>query len=252
VYKLYYIIVLLLALPARYFGQDIAALQKEAERLEPTNQEEAFKRYEDILKIQPVNVNALTKCSELCSTIGHRQPDKTAQINYFKAGRRFAEVALRLDPKNSEANFAMALAMGRIALISSGREKIQAVSEIKRYAELSVKYDPTNFKPYHALGKWHYEVSNLNGLERTAARLLYGGLPAASLKECIYYYEKSRSLNPEFTLNYLELARAYHRNDQNARALEMLNKLMTMPFKTEDDARVKEEGKKLLKEWSAG
>ena len=37
-------------------------------------------------------------------------------------------------------------------------------------------------------------------------------LPAASLDDAIYYFEKSRILNPAFILNYLELARSYHRN----------------------------------------
>ena len=238
-----------LSVPVKNIGQDITALQKEAERLETTNEEEAFRTYQEILHLQPVNINALCKSSELCSTIGHRQTAKTAQINYFKAGRRFAEAALHLQPNNSEANFAMALAMGRIALISSGREKIEAVAEIKRYAEISVKSDPNNFKPYHALGKWHYEVSDLNGLERTAAKLLYGGLPPASLAEATAYYEKSRELNPDFTLNYLELARCYHRSNQNPKALDMLRRLLSMNFKTQDDLRVKEEGKKLLKAW---
>jgi tetratricopeptide (TPR) repeat protein len=246
---LLYLFLVLLSIPAENFGQDIAAMQKDAERLEVTNQEEAFKRYQDILKVQPLNVNALCKCSELCSTIGHRQATKTAQVNYFKAGRHFAQIALRLEPNNSEANFAMCLAMGRIALISSGREKVEAVNEIKRYAEISLKNDPNNFKPYHALGKWHYEVSNLNGIERTAARLLYGGLPPASLQQSIFYYEKSRQLNPDFNLNYLELARCYHRNNQDPKAVEMLNKLMAMPVKTQDDIRVKEEAAKLQKEW---
>ena len=248
--RLVYIFLLFcLSVPVKNMGQDLTALQKEAERLETTNEEEAFRTYQEILRLQPVNINALCKSSELCSTIGHRQAAKAAQINYFKAGRRFAETALRLQPNNSEANFAMALAMGRIALISSGREKIEAVAEIKRYAEISVKSDPNNFKPYHALGKWHYEVSDLNGIERTAAKLLYGGLPPASLAEATANYEKSRELNPDFTLNYLELARCYHRSDQNPKALDMLRKLLSMNFKTQDDLRVKEEGKKLLKAW---
>jgi len=237
-------------LPAVIIAQDIAALQKEAERLEPISQEEAFKRYQDILRLQPVNVNALCKSSELCSAIGHRQAAKTAQVNYFKAARRFAEAALRLAPANSEANFAMSFAMGRISLISSGREKIVAVQEIQRYAELSIKYDPANYKPYHVMGKWHYEVSNLNAFERTLARLLYGGLPPASLEQSIAFYEKSRALNPGFALNYLELARAYHRKDQNAKAIDMLNKLFALPNKSQDDPRVKEEGRKLMKELS--
>ena len=243
-----YIFILLCLLPLATIAQDIAALQKDAERLEPSSQEEAFKRYQEILRLQPVNLNALCKSSELCSAIGHRQASKTAQVNYFNAARRFAEAALRIAPANSEANFAMSFAMGRISLISSGRDKIVAVHEIKRYAELSIKADPANYKPYHVLGKWHYEVSNLNAFERALARLLYGGLPPASLQESIAFYEKSRSLNPGFTLNYLELARAYHRNDQNAIAFDMLNKLNALPNKTQDDPRVKEEGKRLMKE----
>lgn len=241
-------IILLLVMPVHIFAQDITALQKEAERLEPSSQEEAYKRYQEILRLQPNNVNALSKSSQLCSAIGHRQPSRNAQVSYFRLARRYAETALRLQPANSDANFAMALAMGRIALISSGRDKVEAVNDIKHYVELSLKADPNNYKAWHVLGKWHYEVSNLNAFERAAARLLYGGLPPASIRQAIAYYEKSRSLSPDFLLNYLELGRSYHRNDQDAKAIELLNKLMAMPNKAQDDPRIKEEGRQLLRE----
>jgi len=242
-------IVFFLVMPAVIFAQDIIALQKDAEHLEATNQEEAFRRYQEILKLQPANTNALCKSSQLCSSIGHRQAAKSAQISYFNAARRFAGMALRLEPASSEANLAMALAMGRLALVVGGREKIEAVSDVKLYTERSLKSDPNSFKAWHVLGKWHYEVSNLSGFERTAARLLYGGLPPASVQECIACYEKSRSLNPDFVLNYLELAKAYHRTNQDAKAIEMLNKVLAMNNKIQqDDARVKEEARKLLKE----
>jgi len=243
-----YILYCFLLWPAENFAQDINALQKEAEQLEPTNQEEAFRKYQEILKIQPINVMALCKSSELCSSIGHRQPAKASQASYYRAARKYAEIALRLSPNNSEANFAMAVAMGRMALISSGKQKIEAVNDIKKYAELAIKADPNNFKAYHVLGKWHYEVSDLSGFERGAAKMLYGGLPAASIQESIRFYEKSKSLNPEFALNYLELAKAYRRNNQNDKAKELLIKLASIPVKTQDDPRVKEEGKQLLNE----
>jgi tetratricopeptide (TPR) repeat protein len=243
-----YIFLCFLLSPVENFAQDIAALQKEAEQLEITSQEEAFKKYQEILKIQPININALCKSSELCSSIGHRQATKPNQASYYRAARKYAEIALRLNPNHSEANFAMAMATGRMAQISSGKQKIEAVNDIKKYAELCVKADPNNFKGYHVLGKWHYEVSDLSGIERGAAKMLYGGLPAASIQDAIRYYEKSRSLNPGFALNYLELAKAYHRSKQDDKAVDMLNKLATMPVKTQDDTRVKEQGKKLLKE----
>lgn len=240
-----YILLLLIQVPVESYTQDVIAMQKEAEHLEATSQEEAFKKYQEILKLQPVNMNALCKSSELCNAIGHRQPEKSSQMSYYRAARKYAEIALRLNATNAEANFVMAMAMGRIALISSGRQKVEAVNDIRKYAEIAIKYDPNNFKAYHVLGKWHYEVSDLSGFERGAAKLLYGGLPPASITESIRYYEKSRSLSPDLTLNYLELARAYNRNNQKDKALELLAKLATMPVKTQDDPRVKEEGRKL-------
>lgn len=231
-------------------AQDLIALQKEAERLEPGSEEKAFLKYQEMLKLQPANITALCKSSELCSSIGRRQPAKEQKQLYFTAAKKFANQALRINPNSSEANFVMAIAMGRMALILSGKEKINAVDEIKKYAELSIKCDPSNYKPYHVLARWHYEVSNLSGLERTFARIFYKGLPPASLKEAIINYEKCRSLVPDLKVNYLELAKCYHRNDEDKKAMDMLNKAITMPDKIQDDARVREEAKELLKKWN--
>ncbi len=246
---LLHILAYLLLLPVILFSQDIAWLQKEAEKLESTSQEAAFSKYQELLKISPTNINALCKSSELCSSIGHRQVKKEDKISYFKAARKYAEIALRLNANSPEANFAMSVSMGRMALISSGRQKIEAVNDIKKYAELAIKNDPRNFKAYHVLARWHYEVSNLNSIERTAARILYGGLPPASLSTAIQYYEKSKSLNPSFILNYLELAKAYHRSKQLDKAFLELEALQHISNATPDDQRAKDEAKKLQQEW---
>ena len=240
----------LLVFPFLCLAQDIASLQKEAERLEPTSEEKAFLKYQEVLKLQPANINALCKSSELCSSIGRRQPGKEQQLDYFKAAQKFAGQALRINPNSSEANFVMSVAMGRMALVLGGREKIAAVDQIKKYAELSIKCDPNNYKPYHVLGRWHYEVSDLSSFERAFAKVFYGGVPPASLKEAIYNYEKCRSLVPDLKVNYLELAKCYHRNNEKQKAIEMLRKAISMPDKMQDDARVREEAKDLLKKWN--
>jgi hypothetical protein len=143
----------------------------------------------------------------------------------------------------------MALALGRLTLISSGKEKVGAVKDIKHYAEISIHADSANFKPYHVLGKWNYEVSDLNLTERSLAKWLFGGLPPASLKDAIFNYEKSLALNPGFLLNYLELDRAYHRNNEKKKAVETLTRMMPLPVKMQDDIRIKNEGKQLLQNW---
>jgi tetratricopeptide (TPR) repeat protein len=237
-------------MPFLCVAQDVNALQKEAGRLEPFSEEKAFSRYQDILKLQPANINALCKSSELCSNIGRRETVKEKKVSWFTSAKKFAETALRVNPNSSEANFVMSIAIGRMALVLSGREKIAAVDDIKKYAERSIKCDPNNYKPYHVLARWHYEVSDLSFFERGVAKLFYGGVPPASLKEAIYNYEKCRSLVPDLKVNYLELAKCYHRNDEDKKALDMLTKAITMPDKTQDDIRVKDEAKQLLKKWN--
>lgn len=244
-----YCICLLLILPIKAAAQDVVVILKEAERLELGLREaDALLKYKEVLRYQPANITALCKSSDLSSRIGHRQTNKTTKSEYFHAAKSYAEQALKVNPHSAEANFVMSVAMGRMAMLTGGREKIKYVNEIKRYAENTLKYDPNNFKAYHVLGKWHYEVSDLNSFERTMARLLFGGLPAASLKDAIRYYEKSRSLEPSFAINYLELAKAYHRNDEDKKAIELLVKLQTIPNRIEDDVKIKKEAKELLEE----
>lgn len=233
------------------YSQDENKLMSEARQLETAFKEnEAMVKYLDVLKIQPRNYTALCKVSELYSLLGKRQPTKEKQKIYYRAARNYAQQALLVNPSHPDANFVMALAMGRMAIISSGEEKIKAVKDIKIYAEKCVQLDPQGFKGYHILGRWHYEISNLSSVEKWLVKIAYGSLPEASLQDAIANYEKSRQLNPGLLINYMELAKCFHRNDENKKANEMLQQVMQLPSKTIDDPTVKEEARKLMKKWN--
>ena len=232
------------------FAQDITVIVKEADRLEAAADEKAaFAKFKEVLKIQPSNLHALARCSELCSSIGNRETSTKTRDDYFKVALIYAKTAYKIYPENDEANVAMAIAIGRIILLKSGKEKITFVKELKGYADKAIAVNPKNFKAWHILGKWHYEVSNLNAFEKTAAKIIYGALPASSLASCINAYEKAKVLNSNFALNYLELAKAYKRNNEKVKAIAQLNYLLTLPNKAQDDERIKAEAKALLKKW---
>ena len=231
-------------------GQDITIVLKEADLLEYLpNEQAAFAKYKEVLKLQPTNQYALNKCSELCSRIGKRQTNPKLIEDYFSAAKAYAGIALKINPANSESNCVMAIALGRTSLNRSGKEKINSAKEIKKYVDAALKNDPKNFKAWHVLGRWNYEVSNLNMFERSAVRIFYGGLPDASLSESIRAFEKSQSITDGFILNYYEMAKAYKRADQTAKAIALLTKMLTIKNQTEDDPVTKDEGKKLLNEW---
>lgn len=224
---------------------------KEAARLESVPDEKAsFHKFKEVLKVSPTNITALNKCSELCSRIGQRELTNTKlRGEYYMAAKIYAETALKIAPDNSEANCVMAIALGRSSMSKSGREKIENAREVKRYVDAAIKNDPQNFKAWHVLGRWQYEISNLNALERGLVKVFYGGLPAVTLKQSIASFEKARSLRPEFILNYFEMAKAYKDNNDKLKAIAYLNVMLNLPIQTEDDVVIKEKGRTLIKNW---
>jgi len=241
--------IIMLALALRGAGQTEAEWVRKADALEAAlNETGAFDAFKQVIRLNPNQFYAQWKCSELCSRIGKRQPTKDQQQSFYTAGKAYAANAIRINPNAADGYYAMAVAMGRLALSQSGKERVNSVKEIRSYAEKALKINPRHGRSWHVLGKWHYEVTNLGFFEKAALKIIYGGLPPASLQESIQCYEKAKQFEPVFALNYLELAKAYRRNDQKDKAIELLRKLPSIPNKTADDAHIKSEGAKLLQE----
>jgi tetratricopeptide (TPR) repeat protein len=241
---------LLIGFPCLLFSQDINQLLKEAQQQESLMHEnEAFLKYAQLVRLDPANLTALWKCSELCSRIGARQDSKEKMKTYFLAAKNYASAALSVNTSSSEANCAMAFALGRISKVSTTKERVILARDVKFYVDKAIRLDPSNFRAYHILGRWNYDVSDLNMAERSFARLFYGKLPNASLDDAVSDFEKSRSLYPGFILNYYELARSYHRMGEDKKAVAYLRTLLTMKDVIYDDARVKVIARQLLTEW---
>jgi tetratricopeptide (TPR) repeat protein len=236
--------------PCLLFSQDAGQLIKEAELQESAfHENEAFLKYAEVLRKDPANLTALWKCSELSSRIGARQPDKEKMRPYFLAAKNYAAAALRVNPNSSEANCAMAFALGRVSGVSGTRERVELAKDVKSYCETAIRLDPNNFRAWHILGRWNYEVSNLNIAEKSFARLFYGKLPSATLDDALFNFDKSRVLNPAFLLNYMELAKCYHRKGDDKKAIVYLRLLLSMPISMYDDTRAKVVARKLLADW---
>lgn len=250
--KILFIAVLAFVSLATSTAQSVEELMKQAELLEAQlKEEEAYQKFKEVIKQQPQHLRALVHCSELASRIGRRQTTKEKQMDFYKAAKIYAERALRINPKDSDANVVMSLAYARMSLLKSGKEKVEYVREIKTYADRAVIHNPANFKAIFVIARWHYEVSNLNAVEKAAVKVFFGGLQKNSLDSAIHYYEKVKTLSPEFVLNYLELAKAYHRNNKRTKAIETLNYMLRLPNTAADDPTIKAEARQLLASWKS-
>jgi tetratricopeptide (TPR) repeat protein len=231
-------------------AQQYDRLISDAHQKETSNQEEsALQLYIQANKERPSEIEPLYKTAELYSRIGNRMDDPKTKEKYYNSSLNFAKQLLKLYPENDQSHVAMAIAYGRIALTKSGKEKIVNVKEIKQHAEKALEINQSNFKAWHILGKWHYEVSNLNFIESAAVKLFFGGLPNSSFTLAINAYEKAKKLSPGFLLNYLELAKAYKKAGKTDMALQQLRKIVQSKSYTEDDPRIKKEANELIKDW---
>jgi len=242
-------LLLFIAFPA-FLGarsQDVDYLLKEGARLEKEMKDtEALKKYMEALQLAPTDIKALTKCSELNSVLGNREKDTRIKKEFFSAARTYAETALKIDDKDADANYAMALSLARLSAAGGIRERMDAVKDIRSYLDKALASDSIHVKALHLLGKWNADVTAYNPAEKAALKVAFGGLPSTSYDKAIELMERCRRRNPNYLINYLDLAKVYKSNRQSDKAIEILNRLVKLPPRTADDNGYKEEGRKLL------
>ncbi len=245
-----FLLLLTVSFVSSVFSQDVNVLLKEGLNFERTlKEDEALARYQQVLKADKNNVQALIRSAELSCAIGARQADKKIKLNHYGNAKDFANAALLIDSNNADANYVRAVVAGKYTEIETDNKKIvENVKDIKVYADKALLLNPNHARANYVLGKWNFEMVNLAWAKRAAVKLFYGGFPNANIENAVAFMEKARTLDQYFVLNYFELAKAYKYYDKPARAIEVLNKLIKLPTRTADDKGLKEEGKKMLSE----
>ncbi len=230
------------------YSQKTTELLAQAKQQEQArNEMGALDKYKQVLLIDRNNVEALCGASFMCSRCGNREATKEKKIAMFNTAKTFAMQAIKLNPNSSFANYVMAVAMGRMALISGSKDKVAASRDIKKYADKAAQLDPKFAGNWHVIGKYNYAMSNLNFAEKAAANLLFGGLPSGDINTAIANFEKCRAIDPLYIANLYDLAVAYKENKNVAKAKEILNIAINAPLRIQDDEEHKNNCRKLLK-----
>ncbi|MBW8684863.1 tetratricopeptide repeat protein [Chitinophaga rhizophila] len=229
------------------YAQTADEMVDQARQLEKKMKEPAaLTLYKDALKVQPENIAALTGASELTAREGSRSTDKDEKSRNYSEAKSYADQAIKLAPENPEANYAMAVALGRSATTMGAKDKVAAYKEVKRYAELAIKFNPNYAKAYYIFGRLNYDMANMNALEKAAAKVLFGGLPEGSLDNAISNFERCRKLDPSYLVNYQDLAKAYKDKEELEKSIEVLRKAVTLRPIYQDDPGIKANCKKML------
>lgn len=200
---------------------------------------EALDLYLKAAELRPDDPVILQKIAQQYSDATQLLADRAEKKAYAENALAYSERAVALAPDNPVNVLSVAISYGKLALFSDTRDKIKFSRLLKEETEHALRLDPDYAWAHHVLGRWHYEIATLGGGTRFLVKLIYGGLPQASLEESVKHLERAVALDPENLIHHLELGFAYWAADQRDRAREQFRVGLAMPETTINDAAAK-------------
>lgn len=172
--------------------------------------------------------------------------DDDTKAHYADA-EKWARDCVSMFPDNADCHLFLSVAMGRVALFSGGKKKVNLSKEVKEEAVKAIELNPNLDGSYHVLGRWNREVANLSWFLRAAAKIIYGGLPSASNEDAIKNFDIAIDLRPDRMLHYFELGVTYKELGEKAKAKEAFEKCLSMEVAERQDAGRQEDSREFLK-----
>ena len=150
-----------------------------------------------------------------------------------------AQRALDLDPKVAKAHLDRAIAYGKLTDFVGNKTKLEYSKIIKEETAKSIELDPTDDMAWYVLGRWHAGVANVSGVLRVLAKVVYGGMPAASNEEAAKCLKHATELAPQRIMHHAELARIYKAMGRADLAAKEWQTILALPSTDSDDEKEK-------------
>jgi len=203
----------------------------------------ALQHYEEAVKEDPKNYEALWKASRSAVDLGSYERNDDKRANYFKNAELYARRAVEASPGDAEGHFNLARALGKNALSQGPRARIKYATDVRAHALECLKINPKHAGCLHVMGMWNAEVMRLNGFTRMLAKNLLGGkvFNSASWPEAKRYMEESVANEPDRIVHHLDLAGVYRDIGDKAKAREQWQAVMKLPNRDYNDRYYKGE-----------
>lgn len=208
----------------------------------------AMDAYQKALEADPMNYEAAWKLSRTIVDIGETLTGDERAAMYIK-GEEFARKAIAIDSTGAKGHLQLSIALGRVALDASAKERIRMSKEIKKEADLAIKYDPNDDIAYHVLGRWNRKIANLSWIEETFANMFLGGVPEeASDENAVKCFKRAIEIKPGYINHHLELGITYEMMGEDELAAQAFKKCIELPETHFKDKAYKAQAKQMLED----
>lgn len=207
------------------------------------NASAALQHYEEAIKLDPKNYEALWKASRSAVDLGSYDRDDDKREAYFKSAEKYARDAVAANGANAEGHFNLARAIGKNALSQSPKSRIKYAKDVRTQALECLKIDAKHAGCLHVMGMWNAEVMRLNGFTRMLAKNFLGGqiFDSANWSEAKRYMEASVAAEPDRIVHRVDLAGVYRDMGDKAKAKAEWQAVMKLPNRDYNDRHYKGE-----------
>jgi len=133
----------------------------------------AMQHYEAAVAADSSNVEALWKASNAAIDLG--EFNDAERQSYYARGEELGRLAVKAGPNSANAHFALAKALGRVALSKGKRDKVKYAGVVHDQVQQALRLDSLNAGALHVLGMWNAEIMRLSGFSRFMAKNFLGG-----------------------------------------------------------------------------
>lgn len=207
---------------------------QEAKKVLDANYAPAQKEYELLYRFSRVNV-----------LLGDMQPSENEKEAYYYEAKRYADLAIALNPNGMMGYIRRAAASGKVALFKGVLSVRELVLSAKEDAEKAIALNnttPQNLATaYYILGRTHLKLS-----ETAKAKRMLVGLGWGNLDDAITNLKKAVELRNGFVLFHLDYARALIAKENYTEARTHLQNIANMRFQEFGDNQRKQEAQQLL------
>jgi tetratricopeptide (TPR) repeat protein len=203
----------------------------------------ALQHYEEAIKLDPNNYEALWKASRSDVDLGSFERNEEKRGLFYRNAELYARRAVAANPGDAEGHFNLARALGKNALSQGPKARIKYAKDVRNHALECLKIDPKQAGCLHVMGMWNAEVMRLNGFTRMMAKSFLGGqiFGSASWPEAKRYMEESVANEPGRIIHHLDLAGVYRDIGDKAKARAEYEAVMKLPNEDYNDRQYKAE-----------
>jgi len=194
------------ALPAQGAARHIAAGDSAYTALHAAD---ALHHYLAALAVDSSNGDALWRAARTESELAEYDsiPEHASALR--TDAERHARSAAKRAPKNAQAHFALAVALGRTALTLPTVERLPFATEIRQEADSCLALTPKHPGCLHVLALWAAEYLRLGSFSRDMANTMTGGklFATATWEQAEGDLRAAIALEPQRAIHHLDLAR---------------------------------------------